>query len=117
MVNFNRPLPIPDDAIALTESEKGVIRKYMDRIEAAQRQIAIAQESLSDVGMAIAARSGGTAQSYSLSADMGALIPKRSNNAIPSSRGANPTPIRPEPDSAGATGCNDAGDAGADPAE
>lgn len=74
-MQFSSPLPIPADAIVLTDSEKAVIRKYLDRVEAAKAQAAIAHESLNDVCMAIAARVGRTEPTFKLSADLGCLIP------------------------------------------
>lgn len=76
MNTFNTPLPIPKNAVALTDNERATLQKYLQRIEAAQRQIAIAQESMNDIGMAIAARAGHAAPNFKLSADLGCLIPK-----------------------------------------
>jgi len=48
----------------------------MDRIEAHKRQIEAAHESLNDICMSISARAGNQSTSFSLSADLGCLIPK-----------------------------------------
>lgn len=74
---FSQPLPIPEGAIPLQPNEKATIRKYLDRIEAAQRQVDVARESLNDICMAIAARDGHTETAFKLSADLGCLIPSK----------------------------------------
>lgn len=76
MIDNTTPIRIPGNAVPLAANEKELIRKYMGRIEAARAQMLVAQESLNDIGMSIAARAGGTATEYQLSADLGCLIPK-----------------------------------------
>ena len=73
---FNQPLPVPSNAVAFTAEEKEIIGKYLSRAEAAKQQMSIAQEALNDVCMTIAARAGCTTKTFSLSADLGFMIPK-----------------------------------------
>lgn len=78
-MKFSTPLPIPKDAVVLTEAEKSTIQKYLDRKRAADIQVAVAEESLNDICMAIAARAGQTSIHFSLSADLGFLMPIKEN--------------------------------------
>lgn len=73
---FNIPLPVPPSAVEFTADEKEIIGKYMSRVEAAKQQMMIAQEALNDVCCTIAGRAGCTAKTFSLSADLGFMIPK-----------------------------------------
>lgn len=75
-MNFTSPLPVPANAVPLTADEQKRIRKYLDRIEAHQRQQDAARESLNDICLSIAARAGQTETNFALSADLGCLIPK-----------------------------------------
>ena len=77
MLKFAQPLPIPVNAVILTDAEKAVVAKYMTRIEKARELQAIAQESLNDIGMAIARRAGREEQKFRLSADLSCLIPEK----------------------------------------
>jgi len=73
---LNIPLPVPPNAVEFTADEKEIIGKYMSRVEAAKQQMMIAQEALNDVCCTIAARCGCTTKTFSLSADLGFMIPK-----------------------------------------
>lgn len=75
-MTFNQPLPIPENAIVLSQSEKAKLRKYLERLEKANREANQAHEALNDIAMSIALRAGGTATEYAISADLGCLIPK-----------------------------------------
>ena len=75
-MTFDSLLPVPDNAIILTDSEKARIRKYLARFEKATRETEQAHEALNDIAMAIALRAGGTATEYAISADLGCLVPK-----------------------------------------
>ncbi len=75
MVNFNARLPIPENAVVLTPSERGLIAKYMEQIAVLKSQSRVLEAALSDIGMAIAGRAGKTESEYRLSADIACLIP------------------------------------------
>lgn len=75
-MTFNQPLPIPENGIALTETEKARIKKYLEKFERATVEANQAHEALTDIAMSIAIRAGGTAEHYAIAADLGCLIPK-----------------------------------------
>ena len=75
-MTFNNPLPIPENAIVLTDVEKAVLRKYLNKFEAANKEAAQAHDCLTDIAMSIAIRAGGTASQYAIAADLGCLVPK-----------------------------------------
>lgn len=76
MMKFDRPLPMPENALPLTEAETKTLQKYLDRIEKAQTEATVAHEALNDLCMAVAARAGRTEASFGLSADLRFLTPK-----------------------------------------
>ena len=74
-MRFDQPLPIPANAIALTPVEQSRIGRYLAVAEAAKAEHERAMAMVNDIGMTIAARAGGDAKNYKLSADLGCLIP------------------------------------------
>ena len=74
-MRFNHPLPIPSNGIALTPVEQSRLARYLSVAEAAKAEHERAMAMVNDIGMTIAARAGGEAKNYKLSADLGCLIP------------------------------------------
>lgn len=75
-MTFNNPLPIPENAVALTDAEKKVIAKHLNRYKRAAHEADQAHEALNDIAMSIAQRAGRTEAQFAISADLGCLIPK-----------------------------------------
>lgn len=74
-MRFENPLPIPENAVVLTEGEKTRLKKYLARFDKASREAEQAHEALNDIAMSIALRAGRTESGYKISADLGCLIP------------------------------------------
>lgn len=74
-MRFNQPLPVPENALALTPVEQAILGRYLAMAEAAKAEHDRTMAVVNDIGMTIAARAGRTEKNFKLSADLGCLIP------------------------------------------